>query len=415
MKVISDLHIHGKYSRATSKELTIPNLEKYARMKGLNLLGTGDFTHPKWNTELKKDLVFDDGILKTATGFCFIPQTEISLIYTDSGKGRRIHHVILAPDLETADQITETFKKRGRVDYDGRPIFKIKSPELVEMMHSISDKIEIIPAHIWTPWFGMLGSMSGFDSLKECFQEKSSKIHAIETGLSSDPAMNWRIKELDNRSILSFSDLHSFWPWRIGRECTILDLKKLNYASVLNAIRNQEIKETIEFFPEEGKYHYDGHRNCNVVMSPKETEKHKGICPACKKPLTKGVAYRVEKLADREEGCKPKNAKPFKRLIPLSEIIAGRLGVGVATQKVWKVYHDLQKLGNEIEILLEIPKEKLLKAVDEKLADLIIRNREQKIKIQPGYDGLYGKPIFNNTAVKKEVKPKKQAGLNQYC
>ncbi len=414
MKVISDLHIHGRYSRATSVQLNIANLEKYAKMKGLNLLGTGDFTHPKWYSDLKKDLEFSEGVLKTKTGFCFLPQTEVSLIYTDVGKGRRIHHIILAPDLEIAAQITEAFKKRGRVDYDGRPIFKITSPELVEMMHSISSKIEIIPAHIWTPWFGMLGSMSGFDSLKECFQEKTNKIHAIETGLSSDPAMNWRIKELDNKSIVSFSDLHSFWPWRIGRECTLFEVNKINYDSILKAIREQKVVETIEFFPEEGKYHYDGHRNCGIVMNPKETKKHKGICPKCKRPMTLGVAYRVEELADREEGYKPSTAKPFKSLIPLSELIAGGLGVGVATQKTWKVYHDLQKLGNEMQVMLEASKEKLVKAAGERIAELIIKNREQKIKIEPGYDGVYGKPVFNGN-IKKEVKYKpKQKSLGEF-
>jgi uncharacterized protein (TIGR00375 family) len=260
----------------------------------------------------------------------------------------------------------------------------------------------------------MLGSMSGFDSLKECFQEKANKIHSIETGLSSDPAMNWRIKELDNKSILSFSDLHSFWPWRIGRECTIFDLKKINYDSIFKAIRNQEVVETIEFFPEEGKYHYDGHRNCGIVMSPKETKKHKGICPKCGKNLTVGVAYRVEELADREEGFKSSTAKPFKSLIPLSELISGAVGTGVATQKVWKVYNDLQKLGNEMQILLEIPKEKLLTVVDERIADLIIQNREQKIKIEPGYDGVYGKPVFNGNQ-KKEIKyTPKQKSLGEF-
>jgi len=409
MDVIADLHIHGRYSRATSKDLTIANLEKYARIKGVNLLGTGDFTHPKWSEELKKELIYSDGVLKTKTDFCFIPQTEISLVYTDYGKGRRVHHVILAPDLEIAEQITEAFKKRGRVDYDGRPIFKITSPELVEMMHSISDKTEIIPAHVWTPWFGMLGSMSGFNSLKECFQEKANKIHAIETGLSSDPAMNWRISELDNRSILSFSDLHSFWPWRLGRECTIFDLKKINYDSILQAIREQKVKETIEFFPEEGKYHYDGHRNCGIVMSPKETKKAKGICPQCRKPMTLGVAYRVEELADREEGFKPVTAKPFKSLIPLSELISGGVGAGVASQKTWKVYNELQTIGNELHILLNASHEEIKQIAGEKIAELVIMNRNQQIKITPGYDGEYGHPIFGNETKERKVTVKKTA------
>jgi len=414
MKIISDMHIHSRYSRACSKQLSIANLEKYAKIKGLNLLGTGDFQHPEWQKELKKELTDDGtGIAKTKNGFSFVYSTEVSLIYTD-GKGRRIHLVTIAPNMETVEQITEALGKRGRLDYDGRPIFKITCPEYVEMMRRINPDIEVIPAHIWTPWFGLFGSMSGFDSMTEAFKDQSKHIHAIETGLSSDPPMNWRIKELDDKAIVSFSDLHSFWPWRMGRECTIFDAKKINYESILKAIRNKEVKETIEFFPEEGKYHYDGHRNCGIVMSPKQTKKHKGICPVCKKPLTKGVAYRVEELADREPGYKPKTAKPFRHLIPLSEIIAGATGAGIATQKTWKIYTGLQKIGNEMQILLETPEEKLAQIAGEKIAKLIIKNRKQKIKVEPGYDGVYGKPVFNNSEGKKEVKPKKQAGLKEF-
>ena len=420
MDVIADLHIHGRYSRATSKDLTIANLEKYALMKGINLLGTGDFTHPKWSEELKKELTYSDGVLKTKTGFCFIPQTEISLIYTQGGRGRRIHNIVLAPDLEVAAQITEALKKRGRVDYDGRPIFKIPCPEFVEMMQSISDKTEVIPAHAYTPYFGVFGSMSGFNSLKECFLDKVNKVHAIETGLSSDPSMNWRIPELDNRSIVSFSDLHSFWPWRLGRECTIIEAKKIDYDSVLRAIREQNIKETIEFFPEEGKYHYDGHRDCGIVMSPKETKKVKGICPKCGKPMTLGVAYRVEELAEREEGYKPASAKPFRSLIPLAELIAGGLGTGVASQKMWKTYNELIKIGNELHILLNSSHEEIKQIAGEKIAELVIMNRNQQIKITPGYDGEYGHPIFGNEEKKekretKEIKiTKKQKSLSEF-
>jgi uncharacterized protein (TIGR00375 family) len=417
MKIISDLHIHSRHSRACSKQLSIANLEKYAKIKGLNLLGTGDFQHPEWQKELKQELTDDgSGIAKTKTGFPFVYSTEVSLIYTD-GKGRRVHLVALAPNLETVSQVTEALGKRGRLDYDGRPIFKITCPEFVEMMRGISPEIEVIPAHIWTPWFGMLGSMSGFDSIKEAFKEQAKHIHSIETGLSSDPPMNWRIKELENRQILSFSDSHSFWPWRIGREATVLDLKKITYSDLLKAIRTGEgLKETIEFFPEEGKYHYDGHRNCGIVMSPKESIKHNKICPVCKKPLTIGVMSRVEELADQPEGYKPGTAKPFKSLIPLSEVIAHGVGAGIATQKTWKAYNALmQEFGNEMNVVLEADEDRLRKTVPEKIADLIIKNKNQKIEFQPGYDGEYGKPIFDGR--KKEIRPVKpaQKGLGEFC
>jgi len=337
MKIISDLHIHSRYSRACSKQISIANLEKYAKIKGLGLLGTGDFQHPEWQKELKQELTDDGtGIAKTKNGFSFVYSTEVSLMYTD-GRGRRVHLVALAPNMEIVSQVTEALGKRGRLDYDGRPIFKIPCPEFVEIMREISPDIEVIPAHIWTPWFGLFGSMSGFDSMIEAFKDQAKHIHAIETGLSSDPPMNWRLSQLENRQIVSFSDSHSFWPWRLGRESTILDLKKLTYPAVLKAIRTGEgLKETIEFFPEEGKYHYDGHRNCNVCLSPQEAKKLNNICPVCKKPLTIGVVHRVDELADKPEGYKPKNAKPFRHLIPLSELISAGVGSGIATQKYGK-------------------------------------------------------------------------------
>jgi len=417
-KVIADLHIHSRYSRACSKQISIANLEKYARLKGLGLLGTGDFQHPEWQKELKQELVEDGtGIPKTKTGFPFAYSTEVSLMYTDV-KGRRIHLVALAPSIEVVDQITDALGKRGRLDYDGRPIFKIPCPEFVEMMRNISKDIEVIPAHIWTPWFGLFGSMSGFDSMIEAFKDQSKHIHAIETGLSSDPAMNWRMSQLENRQILSFSDSHSFWPWRIGREATIFDLKKLTYSDLIKAIRTGEgLKETIEFFPEEGKYHYDGHRNCKVCMDPKESRKHNKICPVCKKPMTIGVMHRVEELADKPKGYKPKTAKPYKSLIPVSELIAHGVGAGIATQKTWKVYNALiNEFGNDMNIALEADEEKIKKIAPEKVADLILRNRFQKIKFQPGYDGEYGRPIFDESK-KKEIKPVKpaQKGLSEFC
>src|SRR3989338_3335354 len=331
MKIISDLHIHSRFSRATSNTLNIPNLEKYAKIKGLNLLGTGDFTHPEWIKELKNELTEDgSGILKTKTGFNFLLQTEISLIYSQDGKGRRVHNIVLAKNLDIVDQINTQLRKKGRLDYDGRPIFGISCVEFVEFMKNIDKGIEIIPAHIWTPWFSMFGSNSGFDSIKECFKEKTDEIHAIETGLSSDPAMNWRLSQLDNLSIVSFSDLHSYWPWRIGREATIFNCK-LDYDEIIKSLRNKSIEMTIEVDPNYGKYHLDGHRACNVCLEPKESIKNKNICPKCKRPLTVGVLQRVEHLADRNEGFKPKDAKPFKSLIPLSEILSALLGAALSS------------------------------------------------------------------------------------
>jgi len=415
MKVFADLHIHSSYSRACSKDITITNLEKYARIKGLNLLGTGDFTHPSWLKNLKENLVEDgSGILKTKSGFNFLLQTEISNIYMQDGKQRRIHNVILAPSFEIVDQINDQLLKYGRLDYDGRPIFGFSCVELVEIMKSISNDIEIIPAHAWTPWYGIFGSKSGFDSIDECFQEKSKYIHAIETGLSSDPPMNWRLSKLDNITLVSFSDSHSHWPWRIGREATVFDVKKLTYNELITTIREKNPKKllfTIEVDPSYGKYHFDGHRNCNISLSPKESEKYNNICPVCGRELTIGVLHRVEELADRPEGFRPENAIPFKSLVPLSEILAHSLGIEqIYSKKIWEKYNKLiSAFGSEFKVLLEVSKAELENIVHEKVAEAIIAIREGRVEIQPGYDGVYGKLIFKwedkeKTEVKTKVK-----------
>lgn len=420
MRIISDLHVHSRFSRATSKTLNIQNLEKYAKIKGLTLLGTGDFTHPEWLKELKKELVEDgSGILKTKTGFNFLLQTEISLMYTQDGAGRRIHNVVLAKNFDIVEQINTALRKKGRLDYDGRPIFGISCIEFVELMKNIDKNIEIIPAHVWTPWFGLFGSNSGFDSVKECFKEKTKEIHAVETGLSSDPAMNWRLSQLDNFSIISSSDLHSYWPWRIGREATIFDCK-LEYDKMIRVLRTKKgLVETIEFWPHEGKYHYSGHRNCDVCLSPKEALKLKDICPKCGRKITVGVAERVEELADRPEGFKPKDAVPFKTLIPLSEILASLTGSSVSTQKTWKEYYNVvNKFDSEFDVLLNAEKGELEKVTDKKTAEAIIKNREGKIKIKPGYDGVYGKPVFDDSMLKQKEVAKInpiQKGLNDFC
>jgi uncharacterized protein (TIGR00375 family) len=400
MKLIADLQIHSRFSRATSKTINIENLEKYARLKGINLLGTGDITHPEWLKELKQELKEDgSGILTSKSGFKFILQGEVSNIYTQDGKGRRIHNVILAKNFEIVEQIQDVLKKKGRIDYDGRPIFGFSCPELVEMMKAIDEKIEIIPAHAWTPWFSLFGSMSGFDSVEECFKDQTKHIHAIETGMSSDPAMNWRLSQLDKYTLVSSSDAHSYWPWRIGREANVLDID-LSYHDLIGAIRTKKgFLSTIETNPEYGKYHVDGHRACNISMEPEEALKHKNICPKCKKPLTIGVLHRVEELADRKEGYMPKNAIPFKSLIPLSEILSFLLNVSVATKKIWQEYYSLvNNLGSEFNILMEAKREDLLKHTNEKISDAIIAVREGKVRMRPGYDGVYGQLIFGEKA-----------------
>jgi len=401
--VFADLHIHSRFSRATSKYINLENLEKYARIKGLGLLGTGDFQHALWFKELN-ELEERDGILYTKTGFPFVWQTEISLMYTQDGKGRRVHLVILAPSKEVVQQITKFLGSKGRLDYDGRPIFGFNSIELVDEMMRISNEIEIIPAHAWTPWFGIFGSKSGFNSLKEAFQDREKNIHAIETGMSSDPEMNWHLSQLNNKSIISFSDIHSFWPWRLGREATIfnIDKEKLSYKEIIRQIRENLISGTIETDPAYGKYHYDGHRLCNFSSSSEETKKLKGICPICKKPLTIGVENRVEELTDQEID-KNLNKKPYYKILPLHELIALAKASTLASRKTWLVYNNLiEKFGNEFNILLHISKEELIKALPEDLVlvDLILRNREGKIKVKAGYDGTYGEAMLGEKQAK---------------
>lgn len=391
--VFADLHIHSRFSRACSKDITIENLEKWARVKGIGLMGTGDFTHPTWLNELKERLTEKNGILYSKTGFKFLLTGEVSLMYTQ-GRGRRVHLVLLVPGFETADKINSYFDKKGRRDYDGRPIFKISCEQFVKDMREISEDIEVIPAHVWTPYFGVFGSKSGFDSLKEAFGEQFENIHAIETGMSSDPEMNWHLSELNNKAIVSFSDSHSFWPWRIGREATIFE-KVESYQDIINGIRNNSILGTIETDPGYGIYHYDGHKDCNFSCSPEESKKLNGICPLCKKPLTIGVASRALDLKDqiKEENRK---RKLYYTLLPLHELIAFSIGSSLESKKTWEVYNMLlEKFENEFHILLNVSKEELLKELKEedKLIQLILDNRVGKIKVKPGYDGKYGELV----------------------
>jgi len=393
--LIADLHIHSRFSRATSKSLDIPNLVKWARVKGVGLLGTGDFTHPEWLQEIG-ELEEDRGIYyyKDEVGkFPFILTSEISLIYTQEGSGRMVHLVMLAPNLEAVNKINAWLDTKGRRDYDGRPIFKISCRDFAAKMQEIDEKIEVIPAHIWTPYFGVFGSKKGFDSLEQAFGDKVDRIHAIETGISSDPEMNWKIKSLDNISIVSFSDLHSFWPWRLGREATIFNNSEdLTYDYILRQIREHSFIGTIETDPAYGKYHFDGHRDCDFSCSPEETKRLKGVCPKCGKQLTVGVDFRVGELALKQESNN-QFKKEFYRILPLHELIAVVVGMGMNTKACWTIYNNLiAKFGSEFEILLNTDEKELVKALPEhlQLVDLILKNRVGKIHVKPGYDGEYG-------------------------
>ena len=418
-RFIVDFHIHSKYARATSKDLNIDTLNKWAKIKGLNVIGTGDFQHPKWNVEIKEKLEEDEnGILwlkgskrEVGKDLAFIWQTEISLMFAKDGR-RAVHLLVFAPNGKVVDEIIKYLLSKGRIDYDGRPIFGITCKQFVHDLKEINDLIEIIPAHCMTPWFGLFGSDSGFDSLTDCFEEEVKHIYAVESGMSADPSMLWRLKEKMN--IVSFSDIHSYWPWRFGREATILEIDKLSYDNLIKAIRTGNgLTGTIETPAEYGKYHYSGHRNCNFSCSPVETKKLNGICPVCNKPLTIGVDDRIVALAKEKEGYKPHDAKPFYKILPLHELIAVQLGTKVESPKVWRIYDPiLSKFGNEFEILLDASSDKLkLSGADETLIELIMLNREGKLGVKPGFDGEYGQLILPTHIKITETKKSKQKKL----
>lgn len=421
LRVIADLHIHGRYSRATSQNMRIEEIARFAKIKGLNLVGTGDFTHPKWLKELQETLIqeADTGLYKAAqepgSPVHFMITTEVSTIFTFEDEVKKVHHVILTPSIETAMQINERLAKYGDLTVDGRPTLNMSAAHLVEeVMEATSDNV-VFPAHAWTPWFSIFGAFSGFDSVEDCYQDMTKHIQALETGLSSDPPMNWRLSKLDKFTLVSNSDSHSFWPWRMGREANVFELKTLSYWEVVDAIKNKDrekFKFTIETDPAYGKYHWTGHRNCHVSLSPKEAIKLGNICPVCRGKLTKGVEQRVEELADRPADFKPENAIGYVHLLPLSEIVATVLGVdSPSTQQVWNIYNRLvEKFGDEYAVLIDAPKEALTETVNERMASAIIKVREDEIKVIPGYDGVYGRPIIfeENASVKKMPSEKVQ-------
>jgi len=407
MQVFADLHIHSRYSRATSQQMSIKEIARFAKIKGLNLVGTGDFTHPKWLSEIRESLAPEQnlGVYKVASNPAspvhFMLTTEVCTIFDVSNESKKVHHVILTPSIDVAVQISEALSKYGDLGVDGRPMLNMTAAQLVEEVMQVSSANMIFPAHVWTPWFSMFGAFSGFDSVEECYEDMTRHIQALETGLSSDPPMNWRLSKLDRFALVSNSDSHSFWPWRIGREANVFELDEISYTAVVDAIRSKDparFKFTIETDPAYGKYHWTGHRNCNVSLSPQAAQKLGNICPVCRRKLTKGVEQRVEELADRPEGFKPENVPGFMRLLPLSEIIATVLNASSpSTQAVWKSYNALiAKFGNEYTVLINAPREALSEVVDAQIANAIVKVREGSLAVVPGYDGVYGKLVLDS-------------------
>ena len=415
MKIFADVHIHSKYSRATSQSMDLEHIFESAQKKGINVVGTGDFTHPEWLKELKNKLEpAEQGFYKLKNAkegknkTRFVITGEISNIYTRNGRGRRVHNLIILPSLEAAEKIANRLSWQGNIKSDGRPILGMDSEELLKIVMEAEPEALCVPAHIWTPWFGVLGSMSGFDSLEEAYGENVKYLVALETGLSSDPLMNWRLSALDKYALISNSDAHS--PNNLGREVNVFNTE-LSYSAISQAIKEKDPQKflyTIEFFPEEGKYHYDGHRSCKIRMSPQETKKVGGICPQCGGKLTVGVLSRVEELADRPEGFKPQGAIPYKSLVPLAEIIAEVLGVQSRTKKVEEQYQKLiNHFSNEFTVLLDADLDEMKKIVDLEIAQGIERARKGDLIIEPGYDGEYGKiRLFKEE--KETAKPQDQ-------
>jgi uncharacterized protein (TIGR00375 family) len=408
MELIVDLHTHSHYSRATSPTCTLEELHKWGKIKGINIIGTGDFTHPLWFKELQQKLQpAEPGLLKLKEPIAknidnslsgsikdsfirFVLTTEVSTIYSKGGKVRKLHQLIIVPSLKIAAQINAELGKIGNLSADGRHILGMDSKDLLKVVLDIEKENFYVPAHIWTPWFGMFGSKSGFDSIEEAFEEYAPYVKAIETGFSSDPFMNWRVDKLQNVSLISNSDAHS--PSKLGREATILQCEP-DYFEIINGIKTNDkrLKGTIEFFPQEGKYHLDGHRACNVVFTPEQTKELKGICPVCHRPLTIGVEYRVDQLASRPESYRPKNHKSVEYIVPLIEIISQLRNVGVNSKKVKTEYEKVYStLGNEFSILRKTPIQEIENNGFSELAYAVDKLRKKEVKIQPGYDGVYG-------------------------
>lgn len=409
-RIIADLQIHSKYARAVSPKMVLEELDRWASDKGIDVMGTGDFTHPLWFKEIKEKLepaepglyrLKAQYVLPTISGASsktrFMLTSEISNVYTRGGRGRRVHNLIWAPSIDAVQKINSALSWIGNLSSDGRPILGLDSEDLVKICLGVDPHVVVIPAHAWTPWFSVFGSMSGFDTLEECYGEHTKHIFAIETGLSSDPSMNWRLSQLDAVAIVSNSDSHS--PLKIGREANVFDCT-MSYEGIIKAIKSSipgakkdphnAFLYTIEFFPEEGKYHYDGHRACGVSWAPEETKEHGNMCSVCGKKVTIGVMNRMDVLADRPSGYTDARRTPYKSIVPLHEVVCGALNCGATSKKIPVLYANLiQKFGSEFGILLDVPIADI--ALDfPRVADAIFRMRSGDIKIIPGYDGEFG-------------------------
>jgi uncharacterized protein (TIGR00375 family) len=416
MQQILDLHIHSCYSRACSPQLTLTNIDRVCRTKGIDIIATGDFTYSAWFESIKNELIETasaSGLYKLKTApddkIKFILSTEVALIYKDQGKVRRIHLVIHAPNIAAVEKLNKQLDKKYNIRSDGRPILGIKAPELVKLVLKIDPNFLIYPAHIWTPWFSVFGSKSGFNTLEECFQDQTKYIYAYETGLSSDPEMNWRLSALDKLTTLSNSDAHSLN--NIGREANVMEISEpITYQKIYDNIKNKTgMKLTIEFYPEEGMYHFDGHRDCQFSCEPAESKKLKNICPICKKPLIIGVLNRVNELANRPGGFKPAQAVPFKKLVELDKIVAEALNIKSRNSSaVQKQYQQLiSKFGSELSILLDLDLSKVSQEIDFRIIEGLKRVRSGELIIKPGFDGQYGKiNIFS-----EDSRPSKQKSL----
>ena len=397
MQLLADLHVHSRFSIGTSRSLTPRVLAAASRAKGIDLLATGDFTHPEWLDELRAELVeAGDGVYETG-GVRFVLGTEVSCVWRQAGRGRRMHVLVLAPGFDAVSRINRRLSAHGRLDSDGRPTLKLSAHDLAALAWDADPACVVIPAHVWTPWYGAYGSKSGFDSLEECFGDAAAGIRAVETGLSSDPAMNWRVPDLDGRTIVSFSDAHS--APNLGRELTVFDAAP-TYPALRAAIEHGDVLETVEFHPEHGKYHYDGHRKCGVRFSPGEARQAGGMCPRCGRPLTLGVLHRVEDLAARDVAVRreknglmrgPADRPPFRALLPLREVLSQALGVGRGSKRVARVYEALASgLGGEYRVLVDAPLTEIQALAGEAVAAAVGAAREGRLEIEPGYDGVYG-------------------------
>ncbi len=412
MRLITDLHIHSRWSRGCSKELTLPNIAAACVRKGIALVGTGDCLHPAWRASIGQELTeTGSGVFSLAGSSSptrFLLTTEISCIYSRAGKVRRQHHVLLFPSLSALDRFTASLLGRGcNLKSDGRPIVGLDSEELLKILSDADPECLLIPAHAWTPWFSIFGSKSGFDSIEECFGEMAPHIHAIETGLSSDPPMNWRLSMLDKVLLVSNSDAHSLD--NLGREANVFEMPEASYPELRRILVERDtgkFVETIEFFPEEGKYHVDGHRDCGFWCEPEQTKRLKGACPKCGKPLTVGVLSRVEELADRPaRPPRPAGAVPFRYSVPLAELIADVYGVGKASKRVKTALDGLLASGyGEFPILLDLPAQELVGLAGAELASAILNMRAGQVEIRPGYDGEFGVVKAKGVAEKRQEK-----------